>query len=328
MSKTGVHSLRDGLRLHCSRLSSSRGLTRIALSALLCGSLTACSLEEIKIPAEELYTREFIKSFGLIDQSQDWSIVKSAQVNVAVPQNSHVRIYANHDGATQLLGDFTEVSGRRTLLFDCPKPVEHVYVLIGDYMEKVPLGGSLTVAESRAVPVENHGKDALDVKVENGYFWDATYIDPIKSVLPENDARNINSENISTDFSFVSNGQEVALYPIYWNTTGQDILGVYWLEDGKMKTKDLFRNYVADETGEPVLQDKFRIHNIYHRSRYLSYTTVPANNAVEVPSTGTIEIKFNRHMKAVSSYGITEDLISFKCGEEELSKPRLQFTPR
>lgn len=325
MSKTGVHSLRDGLRLHCSRLSSSQGLTGIAVSALLCGSLTACSLEEIKIPAEELYTREFIKSFGLIDQSQDWSIVKSAQVNVAVPQNSQVRIYANHDGVTQLLGDFTEVSGRRTLLFDCPKPVEHVYVLVGDYMEKVPLGGSLTVAESRAVPVKNHGKDALDVKVENGYFWDATYIDPIKSVLPENDPRNINSEDISTDFSFVSNGQEVALYPIYWNTTGQDILGVYWLEDGRMKTKDLFRNYVADESDQPVLQNNFRIHNIYHRSRALSYTTVPANNAVEVPSTGTIEIKFNRHMKSVSPSGF-DDYVTFKCGETYLDFTT-NFTP-
>lgn len=318
MSKTGVHSLRDGLRLHCSRLSSSQGLTGIAVSALLCGSLTACSLEEIKIPAEELYTREFIKSFGLIDQSQDWSIVKSAQVNVAVPQNSHVRIYANHDGATQLLGDFTEVSGRRTLLFDCPKPVEHVYVLVGDYMEKIPLGGSLTVAESRAVPVENHGKDALDVKVENGYFWDATYIDPIKTVLPENDPRNINSDEISTDFSFVSNGQEVSLYPIYWNTTGQDVLGVYWLENGRMMTKDLFRNYVADANGEPVKgADGRNIHNIYHRSRYLSYTTVPANNAVEVPATGTIEIKFNRHMKSVSERGF-DDYVTFKCGDEVL----------
>lgn len=325
MSKTGVHSLRDGLRLHCSRLSSSQGLTGIAVSALLCGSLTACSLEEIKIPAEELYTREFIKSFGLIDQSQDWSIVKSAQVNVAVPQNSQVRIYANHDGVTQLLGDFTEVSGRRTLLFDCPKPVEHVYVLVGDYMEKVPLGGSLTVAESRAVPVKDHGKDALDVKVENGYFWDATYIDPIKSVLPENDPRNINSEDISTDFSFVSNGQEVALYPIYWNTTGQDILGVYWLEDGRMKTKDLFRNYVADESDQPVLQNNFRIHNIYHRSRALSYTTVPANNAVEVPSNGTIEIKFNRHMKSVSPSGF-DDYVTFKCGETYLDFTT-NFTP-
>lgn len=317
MSKTGVHSLRDGLRLHCPRLSS-RGLTRIAVSALLCGSLTACSLEEIKIPAEELYTREFIKSFGLIDQSQDWSIVKSAQVNVAVPQNSHIRIYANHDGTTQLLGDFTEVSGRRTLLFDCPKPVEHVYVLVGDYMEKIPLGGSLTVAESRAVPVENHGKDALDVKVENGYFWDATYIDPIKTVLPENDPRNINSDEISTDFSFVSNGQEVSLYPIYWNTTGQDVLGVYWLENGRMMTKDLFRNYVADANGEPVKgADGRNIHNIYHRSRYLSYTTVPANNAVEVPATGTIEIKFNRHMKSVSERGF-DDYVTFKCGDEVL----------
>ena len=62
-------------------LKTLLGLTLVA------GAMASCSLEEQEIPAEELYTREFYKNFGVFDKNHDWSVVeqKSITVSCAAP---------------------------------------------------------------------------------------------------------------------------------------------------------------------------------------------------------------------------------------------------
>lgn len=283
-------------------LSNKKFLTLITV----CGTLASCSVDEIKVPEEELFAREFIKSYGLIDPSQDWSVAKKETVTVSVSGETSVRITARHDGKMILLGDFKNVNGTQELSFDCPKQVQEVIVSTSGYMQKVPVGGSLTVGStaSRAVsdsdPFANFGNDELPGLVENnGIYWSSEYVDPIIKVLPEGDNRNINvnGNDMVADFSFVSDGKPFTIYPIYWQTGSHDVLGVYWYENGVMKTKDIFDNNLVADNG------KFQ--NIYHRNQGLTVNTSIADQQKEVAKSGTIELTFSRKVKLTDKHAAT-----------------------
>lgn len=288
----------------------------LAVLAALCFSFSACQVDRIEIPEEELFTREFIKSFGIISSDQDWSVLKRASVKVSVPGSTDVRILAQIDGKTQLLAHYSGVSGSRELEFDCPKQTEYVLVKTPTNFERVPLGGEFRVgAPSRAID----GTDNVPgYTIEDGYYWGNKYVHGIYSKLPEGKASNMNAEGTVADFSFISTGKPFVFYPIFWATTGDDVLGVYWYENGEMKTQDLFSNktnYIG-ESGREALH-----HNIYHRTTMgedlVITDKVPADGAVDQPSDGTITIKFNReveirpsHQAAISSGSLSAPQLS------------------
>lgn len=271
----------------------------LAVLAALCFSFSACQVDRIEIPEEELFTREFIKSFGIISSDQDWSVLKRASVKVSVPGTTDVRILAQVDGKTQLLAHYSGVSGSRELEFDCPKQTEYVLVKTPTNFERVPLGGEFRVgAPSRAID----GTDNVPgYTINNGYFWGNKYVDAIQQKLPENDPKNMVSSEIVSDFSFISTGKPFVFYPIYWQTTGDDVLGVYWYENGEMKTKDLFSNKIT--VGD------IDYHNIYHRPTEgidLNVDeSIPADGAVNQPTEGKITLKFNRLVEVRPSHQAT-----------------------
>lgn len=271
----------------------------LAVLAALCFSFSACQVDRIEIPEEELFTREFIKSFGIISSDQDWSVLKRASVKVSVPGSTDVRILAQVDGKTQLLAHYSGVSGSRELEFDCPKQTEYVLVKTPTNFERVPLGGEFRVgAPSRAID----GTDNVPgYTINNGYFWGNKYVDAIQQKLPENDPKNMVSSEIVSDFSFISTGKPFVFYPIYWQTTGDDVLGVYWYENGEMKTKDLFSNKIT--VGD------IDYHNIYHRPTEgidLNVDeSIPADGAVNQPTEGKITLKFNRLVEVRPSHQAT-----------------------
>lgn len=276
----------------------------LAVLAALCFSFSACQVDRIEIPEEELFTREFIKSFGIISSDQDWSVLKRASVKVSVPGTTDVRILAQVDGKTQLLAHYSGVSGSRELEFDCPKQTEYVLVKTPANFERVPLGGEFRVgAPSRAIDGDDN---ILGYTIEDGYYWGNKYVHGIYRKLPEGDARNMVDAEIVADFSFISTGKPFVFYPIYWQTGGDDILGVYWYENGEMKTKDLFSNKttVKGEDGEEI-----KYHNIYRRTTLgsdLGITSrIPADGAVDQPTDGVIILDFNRQVKIRASHQAT-----------------------
>lgn len=276
----------------------------LAVLAALCFSFSACQVDRIEIPEEELFTREFIKSFGIISSDQDWSVLKRASVKVSVPGSTDVRILAQIDGKTQLLAHYSGVSGSRELEFDCPKQTEYVLVKTPTNFERVPLGGEVVAGtSSRSID----GSDVVPgYSIGNGYFWDNKYVAAIQQKLPEGDSRNMVNAEIVSDFSFISTGKPFVFYPIYWQTTGNDVLGVYWYENGEMKTMDLFSNQIEalNENGEKV-----KYHNIYHRhtqgDNLVIESTVPAAGAVEQPVSGEITLRFNRMVKMLGVHQAT-----------------------
>ena len=138
--------------------------------------------------------------------------------------------------------------------------------------------------------------------VDNYYFWDHKYVSAFNNVLPEGDPNNINKKDVVADFNFVSDGSAFTIYPVYWQTTGHDVLGVYWYENGHMKTCDLFdnRTKVGDQW------DDFDLHNIYHRPSQLSQLNVlrsnPGEGSKNVATSGTIMVYLNQKAEKTSSH--------------------------
>lgn len=274
---------------------------QIAVLAALCGVTASCQVDPIEIPAEELYAREFIKSFGLVSPDQDWSVVKRSSITVTSSTPTDVRIMAIVNGKTYLLGYYTGVSGTRTLGFDCPKQTEEVLVKGGACFEKVALGGEISLS---ALPASRatDGTDRLPgYSIKNGYYWGSKYVEAIQKVLPEGKSQNIASTKTVSDFSFVSTGREFVIYPVYWQTTANDVLGVYWYENGQMKTMDIFDN--------KVMVEDTPYHNIYRRAtqgaNLVVMTSDPADGATDVSRNGTITLTFNRDVEMLSSHKAT-----------------------
>ena len=258
--------------------------------AALLALSTGCQDLKQDIPADELYLRNFIKTMGLIDPSQDWSVVKQASVTVTSSQPTDVRVLATVEGRTVLLGAWKGVQGTAELSFDCPKQVEEVFVKSSGMMAKVELGATVAVsnvAASRAG--ETTGSSLPGFKIDNGYFWENPYVKAMFSKLPEGKAQNINAKDIVADFSFVSTGQEFVLYPVFWETGGHDVLGVYWYENGRMHMQDIFDN---DLNGD---------HNILYRETRGAALTASIEVAGKAgdgyPTSGTITVTFNRNVE-------------------------------
>lgn len=276
---------------------------KLAFGIALLAAATSCSVDEITIPAEELFHREFIKSYGKIDPNQDWSVIKRSSITVSTSQSADVRVYARSaEGKTSLVASYREVNGSETIYFDVAKDVEEVYVQSGTFFERVPLESSVTITNadrSRGIS----GTDALAVETENGYYWGPEYITAIQKVLPEGKNTNLSSTEVTSDFSFVSTGEKFVIYPIYWQTTANDVLGVYWYERGQMKTKDIFDN--------KVMVNGSAYHNIYHRSSVIKVNqTVPMSNQEEVGYSGTISLTFNRSVSQVANHGLSATISS------------------
>lgn len=290
--------------------------------ALLLASVTSCHVDEIEVPADELYTREFIKNFGVIDPQQDWSLIKQGSITLTTPTRTGVKIYAVVNGKTILAGDYADVEGTKTLTFDVPDPVEKVLVKTDGFFEEVSLGASINVAAaqpSRGIS----GDDRLSAtpQIKNGFFREFKFVEAFNKVLPEygEGGRALKNYNISTDFSFVSNGQPFVFYPIYWNTGAKNTLGVYWYENGELKTQDLFDNYDLDAEGKQLTN------NMYCRPTQLIADLAitrhtPADKDVEVHLNGQITVEFNTDIKATQWGRATLRLSSNPSGSQAFLK--------
>lgn len=259
--------------------------------ATLGAVLSACSFDEIEIPAEEIYTREFIKTFGVIDRNHDWSFVKRAMVTVNTEESTTVEVLAVVDGQTRLLAHYEDVQGQRDLVFDAPTDIDKFIVKAPSFYKGAAEGESVNIPARAAASTNPSYNDAMlsEPVIENGYFWANEFLAPITQILPENNPNNINNKSVVSDFSFVSDGQPFSFYPIHWTTTGHDVLGVYWFDGGEIKMHDLFANHTAD--------DKY--HNIYHRPQYLRipkidgyYKSTDGPSRI-YPVSGKFWLKFN-----------------------------------
>lgn len=104
--------------------------------------LQSCTLDPYIVTAEEEYTRNFIKQFGLIDEKHDWNMAQSADVTLSLGDRSRssVKVYARYETDYYLVADLSNVKGTLKVPVDVPKSTEDLLVRVNhsvDYTGKL-----------------------------------------------------------------------------------------------------------------------------------------------------------------------------------------------
>lgn len=145
----------------------------ILLGGLLAlAPMSGCKLDDPEIPVEELYLRNFIKQYGLIDPTQDFSSAKQVSVTLNLPDEAKVvNIYAKVGDEYYRVGCFAELSGKVTLPVDVSKATETVMVDVDGVRYYTEPNGTVDVKKgevrSRALPGESDNAALTNLWIDN-----------------------------------------------------------------------------------------------------------------------------------------------------------------
>lgn len=211
------------------------------LGLLAMGIATSCNNEAPEIPATELYTREWVKNFGVMDATQDWNNATRGSVQVDVKGGpKRVRVTTVIDDVTYLLADYPEVSGSQKLEFDIPRGLTDIKVMTESRAVRTQVGGTATFAETAYNAAATDGGDYIvnenGIKVSQVGYLISDANEPLhyRDKLPEAE---FNVGKVPTNFEFTSNGSFI-VYPIYWNTSAVNTIGIYTVNE---ETKEITR---------------------------------------------------------------------------------------
>lgn len=135
----------------------------LAVAASSC--LFGCTLDPYIITAEEEYTRNFIKDFGLVDQKQDWNLAKAATVsiNLGPEVKEQVKVYGKFQSKYYLLAELTNLSGTVDVPVDLPKDCRDLLVVTGGRKYYGNLGSAIDCSDmSRGIPNSTYKYDGTN----------------------------------------------------------------------------------------------------------------------------------------------------------------------
>lgn len=116
---------------------------------VLSSMLTSCNNEPEPVPAEELYLRNFIMKYGLIDPEQDWNMATTTSLTLisdGVPRD--VNVLVSCGGTLRRVGEFRHVTENMSVKnLDIPVYVNNLYVESNGEIFKVELNGTLDMSE-------------------------------------------------------------------------------------------------------------------------------------------------------------------------------------
>lgn len=202
-------------------------LSNLLVGATLAGAiLTACTTDEITIPKSELYAREFIKKFGVIDPDRDFNAATHSGVTVVTTRPTDVKIYADINGKRYIFAEGRKISGTTPITFDVPASVKEVLVDMDGRLIKTPLGGTVRANSTGRAIWEK--KDAV-VEISRVDYRILTNegVMAFRDYLPENKD---NLGKVTQNFSFIANG-DFTIYPVFWQTDGFNTLGIYYIDE-------------------------------------------------------------------------------------------------
>lgn len=190
--------------------------------AILTG-MVSCTLEQYEEPAEETYTKTFIKEFGLIDTNQDWNMAMRQSVTVNTATSSEVKIFSIDNGSYTLVGDYSDVMGQQTLNFDLLRGSSEVLVTCGCHAKVVTVGGAVDFSQSTTRAIQTYDNGGFKVEATEDYkYFGGEYpygdVTQFETVVPEHKD---NRGNVINNFlGNTSNGGNttIYMYPVYWNT--------------------------------------------------------------------------------------------------------------
>ncbi|WP_300925223.1 hypothetical protein [Duncaniella muris] len=201
--------------------------------ALMAGAtlLAGCSADPLPVSKSEQYTRDFIKTFGAFDQSHDWNHATQATVTVTTPAPTEVKIMADFEGKRYIFATYTNVEGTKTLNVDIPKGISDLIVAANGKNYSVKAGGEVDTSKAaRSSRAESN--DGFSAYVNEDYRCIPTeVVESYTRKLPEG-VNNFTAEEVSYNYSFISDGKPFTFYPIFWYTASRHHLGIYWYDKG------------------------------------------------------------------------------------------------
>lgn len=214
----------------------------IAGALASCALLSACTSDELPLPEEELYAREFVKEFGLTDPTHDYNMAQSSGIKVITSTPTDLKVYAKVDGRTYLFAEGRKVSGTTAIPFSVPKGVNEVMVKVGNTVKTTTLGQTLDLRGiSRTIngsETEPTTQDGITWKIAPEAILHTTAVNEHISKYPEGQNNLLVGNN---SFYFIADGEDHTFYPFYWNTNAYHCLGIYTMgADGYAVPHDLY----------------------------------------------------------------------------------------
>lgn len=196
-----------------------------------CVLLSACSADEIPLPEEELYAREFVKEFGITDPDHDYNMAKQSGIKVVTASPTDLKVYAEVKGKTYLFAEARQVSGTTAIPFALPKGVDEVTVKVGNHLFKTPIDQTLDLRNvSRTIEgsTTDTTLDELTWRISEETIIPTMAVNDHINIYPEGGDNLIVGNN---SFYFIADGKEHTIYPFYWNTNAYHILGIYTIDN-------------------------------------------------------------------------------------------------
>lgn len=256
------------------QIKTSATIALLTLSA----SMYSCKSDDIPAPdANEQYNREFIKQFGPFDPNHDWNMSTQVSITVSTPKSTEVKIYADVDNKTYLFGTFKGVSGTRTLSVDVPKGTNSLTVSACGIDIATAPGGSVNFNLSRSVY-----KGEISAKLCERTLWKAFEDDAITSyrtTLPEHD---LNLGKVVDNFTISPRYNEFIIYPIFYQTSNNVTLGLYYRPDGTYDTSEFIKIPIYNHKTSLIDGDPDILTNqILQRSEAVEYVMIRPEDVSE-----------------------------------------------
>lgn len=188
--------------------------------------VSACQSDNIEIPKSELYTREFIKEFGVVDPNHDWNNAAQGSVTVVTSSPTHVEVLADIKGKRYIFADYRKVTGTQEINFTIPKGISNIIVSLNGREIPTNLGAKVD-ATTRSRAIWEGGDDKVTITRDPYRQLSEEGVMAFKTYLPEGQN---NLGKVTQNFSFVANG-DFTIYPTYWQTDSYNTIGIYYVDE-------------------------------------------------------------------------------------------------
>lgn len=234
-------------------------------------ALSGCTTEQIEIPQSELYAREFIKQFGVVDPNHDWNNATQGSVTVVTSSPSHVEVLADIKGKRYIFADYQNVKGSETINFTIPKGVSDLIVNLDGRQFKTTVGGTVTATKSSRAIWEKEDNVVKISRTKDYRPLTPTGVLGLKEMLPEDKD---NRGKVTQNFKFLANGDFI-IYPVFWNTAGYNTLGIYYIDE---TTNEMV--HVPFYTNKIIPIDGTKGNLLFTLSDPEAEDAIPANNNI------------------------------------------------
>lgn len=266
-----------------------------------CAVLSACTSDNIEIPKSELYAREFVKQFGVVDPNHDWNNATQGSVTVVTSSPTHVEVLADIRGERYIFADYHNVNGKETINFTIPKGVSELIVTLDGQQFKTQIGGTVDGRNrSRIVSTPtSEGNSGITAELCEEKDWmvipmlNATVF---RRKMPEN-CYNANRQNeyddptkdVHVDFSFKVKENPIIVRPLYWQTSHTNEMGFFYLDENDNPVRfPIYKAEKGTKGGDmssqvlcwaPTETRKITIQNFFHDETFVQCMK---NNGIDV----------------------------------------------